>query len=84
MSDPYNPYKKEYKLTEKALYLIEKYGFGVGIATKSNLVVRDKVIIRKIQKKSPVIICLTITAADDEVFEKLNQIYCYLLRDLKN
>ncbi len=38
MSDPYNPYEKEYELTKKALHLIEKYGFGVGIATKSNLI----------------------------------------------
>lgn len=71
MSDPYNPYEKEYKLTKKALHLIEKYGFGVGIATKSNLVVRDKDILSKIQQKSPITICLTITAADDEICKKI-------------
>ncbi|MCK5812208.1 MAG: radical SAM protein [Clostridiales bacterium] len=71
MSDPYNSYEKEYKLTKKALILIEKYGFGVGISTKSNLVARDINILRRIQQKAPVTICLTITAADDEVCKRI-------------
>jgi hypothetical protein len=38
MSDPYNPFEREYKLTRGALELIDTYGFGISIATKSDLV----------------------------------------------
>jgi len=41
MSDPYNPFEKEAKLTRGALTLIDQYGFGTSIATKSDLIVRD-------------------------------------------
>ena len=29
MSDPYNPFEKEYELTRGALQLIDRYGFGI-------------------------------------------------------
>lgn len=67
MSDPYNPFEKHYKLTRKALELIHTYGFGVSIATKSDLVVRDIDILKNIAKYSPVIIKMTITTGDDEL-----------------
>ncbi len=37
MSDPYNPFEKEYQLTRGALVQINRYGYGVAIATKSNV-----------------------------------------------
>jgi DNA repair photolyase len=40
MSDPYNIYEKEYGLTLGALELINRYRFGVSIATKSELILR--------------------------------------------
>lgn len=67
MSDPYNPQEKIYKLTQKALELINTYGFGVSIATKSDLVVRDIPILKKISNHSPVIGKITITTADDKL-----------------
>ena len=36
MSDPYNPFEKELELTRHALELVDAFGFGAGIATKSN------------------------------------------------
>ena len=41
MSDPYNPFEEELELSRHALELIDAYRFGVGIATKSDLIVRD-------------------------------------------
>ena len=41
MSDPYNPFEKELTLTRHALELVDAYGFGMAIATKSDLMVRD-------------------------------------------
>ncbi len=67
MSDPYNPYEKEYRLTRGALSLINEYGFGSAVATKSDLVTRDIDILREIRKHSPVLIKITITTCEDEL-----------------
>jgi DNA repair photolyase len=71
MSDPYNPFEKEYKLTRGALELINRCGFGVSIATKSDLIIRDIDILMEISKHSPVLIKITITAADDLLCKKI-------------
>ena len=41
MSDPYNPFERDLLLTRRALILLEAYGFGAAIATKSDLITRD-------------------------------------------
>lgn len=67
MSDPYNPREKKYGLTREALKLIDKYGYGVAIASKSSLIKRDIDILSSISKHSPVIIKISITASSDEL-----------------
>jgi DNA repair photolyase len=71
MSDPYNPYEKLYCLTRGALKLIDRHGFGVAVATKSDLAARDIDILKSISSHSPVIIKVTITASDDELCKKV-------------
>ncbi len=71
MSDPYNPFEKEYKLTRGALELINQFRFGVSIATKSDLILRDNDILKKITKHSPVLIKITITTGDDILCKKI-------------
>jgi DNA repair photolyase len=71
MSDPYNPFEKEYQLTRGALVQINRYGYGVAIATKSNLVERDIDLLQEISTHSPVLIKLTITTADDAMCKKI-------------
>ena len=67
MSDPYNPIEKQLELTRGALKLLDNYGFGVAIATKSDLVRRDIDILKQIATHSPVIVKVTITTANDEL-----------------
>ena len=38
MSDTYNPMEMKYKMTMGALVLLNKYGYGVSIDTKSDLI----------------------------------------------
>ena len=57
------PFEKQHELTRGALKLIDKYGFGIVIDTKSDLVVRDIDLLLKIKKHSPVIVNFTITTA---------------------
>lgn len=67
MSDPYNPYEKEHELTRQGLKLLDQYGFGLGLSTKSSLLKRDIDIIKSINSHSPVCIKMTITTVDDKL-----------------
>lgn len=71
MSDPYNPFEKELCLTRHALELINAYEFGIAIATKSPLIMRDMDILEDIKDHSPVLCKVTITAANDELAAKV-------------
>ena len=71
MSDPYNPFEKECRLTRGALELIDVYGFGVAVITKSDLITRDIDVLQNIKRHSPVLAKITITSADDELCKKI-------------
>ncbi|MBS4538767.1 radical SAM protein [Clostridium sp. D2Q-11] len=71
MSDPYNPLEEKHELTRGALELINKYGFGSSLLTKSDLVVRDIDVIKKIKTHSPVVVKFTITTYDDGLCKKV-------------
>ena len=67
MSDPYNPFEEKALLTRHALELIDAYGFGCVILSKSEMMLRDRDIFLSIAEHSPMMCKLTITAADDEL-----------------
>ncbi len=67
MSDTYNPKELQYEQTRGALKLISKYGFGVSIDTKSDLILRDIDLLKEINSKNNVIIKFTITTPNDEL-----------------
>lgn len=71
MSDPYNPFEKSLCLTRHALELLDAYGFGVGIATKSDLILRDTDLLTEIASHSPVMCKLTVTTCDDALCSKI-------------
>lgn len=73
MSDPYNPFEKQQGLTRAALTLIRDNGFGVAIATKSPMVARDIDVLCEIKKHAPVLVKMTVTAADDTLCRKIEQ-----------
>lgn len=67
MSDSYNKFEKEHKITRQALELLNKYNYGVSLETKSDLITRDVDILKKIVEKNNCIIKFTITTFDDEL-----------------
>lgn len=67
MSDPYNPFEKAERLTQKSLILINKYGFGLTTITKSSLIIRDIELYKQISSHSPVLCKMTITTSDDRL-----------------
>jgi len=71
MSDTYNPWEKELQLTRNSLELLNAFGFGVCIITKSKLVVRDTDIFTNIKQHSPASVNFSITCSDDAIGKKI-------------
>lgn len=67
MSDPYIPLEKELKLTRRCLEIINSYGFGVTVHTKSASVMRDIDLFTKINDKSKAVLQMTLTTADESL-----------------
>lgn len=67
MSDPYNPFEKDKRLTRGALELLLRHGYGVSIATKSDLIVRDADLLSEIARFHPALAKITVTAAEDKL-----------------
>lgn len=76
MSDAYNPLESKYEQTRGALKLIAKYGFGVSIDTKSDLILRDIDLLKEICSKNNVIIKFTITTPNDELSSMIEPNVC--------
>ena len=67
MSDPYTPPERELGLTRQALQLVERYGCGIAIQTKSDLILRDLDILTRIHRRSKAVVQLTLTTMDDRL-----------------
>ena len=67
MSDPYIPLEKELKLTRRCLEIINRYGFGVTVQTKSASVMRDIDLFTKINDKNKAVLQMTLTTADESL-----------------
>lgn len=71
MSDPYLPLEKELLYTRRALELIERYGFGIALLTKSTLVLRDLDLLKKIKDKTKAVVEMTLTTYDEKLCRKI-------------
>ena len=76
MSDTYNQLEIKYEQTRGALKLISKYGFGVSIDTKSDLILRDLDLLKEINSKNNVIIKFTMTTPDDKLSKIIEPNVC--------
>lgn len=76
MCDPYMHCEKDLLLTRKCLEIIEKYGYGVSIQTKSDLILRDIDLLEKINKKSKCVVQMTLTTFDDDLCKKIEPTVC--------
>jgi DNA repair photolyase len=65
MSDPYIPLTENLQNIRACLEIIEKYGFGLAIQTKSNLIARDLDLLKKINDKAKCIVEITMTTYDE-------------------
>lgn len=71
MTDPYLPLELELNHVRKALTLVEQYGFGFTVITKSNRILRDLDLLQKINEKTKCVVQMTLTTYDEELCKKL-------------
>ena len=76
MSDPYIPINESLKLTRSCLEIIEKYGYGLAIQTKSNLIMRDIDLLIKINKNAKCVVQITLTTFDESLCRILEPNVC--------
>lgn len=70
MNDPYMPIEMEYEMTREALEVISNHRFPVHILTKSDLIIRDMDLYKKINFVYAAV-SFTITTADDNLAKKI-------------
>ena len=71
MCDPYIPLEEELRLTRRCLELIERYGFGLSILTKSARILRDMDLLTAINAKTKCVVEMTLTTYDEDLCRKL-------------
>ena len=76
MTDPYLHLEKNIGNTRKCLELINKYGFGIAIQTKSNLILRDLDLLKSINEKTKCVVEMTLTTFDDNITKLIEPNVC--------
>ncbi|MDY4560194.1 MAG: radical SAM protein [Peptostreptococcus porci] len=71
MADPYIREELQLNYTRKVLELINRYGFGVTLITKSANVLRDLDLLKEINSKTKCVIQMTLTTYDEELCKKI-------------
>lgn len=67
MSDPYMHIEQKLGNMRKCLEIIEKYGFGVTVLTKSSKILRDLDLLKKINEKSKCVVQMTLTTYNESL-----------------
>lgn len=67
MCDSYIPLELERCNTRKCLELIDHYGFGVAIQTKSNRILRDLNLLQHINEQTKCVVQITLTTFDEDL-----------------
>ena len=83
MSDPYLPLERELRLTRRCLELIDAYGFGLSIQTKSDLILRDLDLLKSINRKTKCVVQMTLTTYDEALCRILEPHVCMTARRIE-
>ena len=71
MTDPYIKEELGLNYTRQALEIINKFGFGVTLITKSANVLRDLDLLKEINSKTKCVIQMTLTTYEEELCKKI-------------
>lgn len=76
MCDPYMHCEEKLGLTRKCLEIIDRYGFGVTLITKSNRVLRDLDLLKSINRKAKAVVQMTLTTYDESLCKIIEPNVC--------
>ena len=83
MSDPYMHCEEQLGLTRRCLEIIQKYGFGVAIQTKSDRILRDMDLLDEINRSAKCVVQMTLTTYDDDLCRILEPDVCNTKRRIE-
>lgn len=76
MCDPYMHCEETLKNSRRCLEIIDKYGFGVTVITKSDRVLRDIDLFDSINRNSKAVLQMTLTTADESLCKIIEPNVC--------
>lgn len=76
MCDPYMHIEIELNHTRKCLEIIDRYGFGLSIQTKSDRILRDLDLLKSINDKSKCVVQMTLTTYDENLCKIIEPAVC--------
>ena len=76
MCDPYMHCEEELQLTKRCLEIIERYGYGLAIQTKSDRILRDLDLLKSINEKAKCVVQMTLTTYDEDLCRILEPGVC--------
>lgn len=76
MCDPYMHCEEQLQLTRRCLEIIERYEFGVAIQTKSDRILRDLDLLKRINDKAKCVVQMTLTTYDEALCRVLEPNVC--------
>lgn len=76
MSDPYLHAEKDLKLTRRCLELIDAYGYGLAIQTKSDMILRDLDLLTSINRKTKCVVQMTLTTYEEDLCRIIEPYVC--------
>lgn len=71
MCDPYIHLEEQLEMTRQCIEVIEKYGFGLSILTKSDRILRDVDLLKAINQKAKCVVQMTLTTYDEALCRKI-------------
>lgn len=76
MTDPYLPLEMELRYTRRCLEVIDRYGFGLAIQTKSDRILRDLDLLKSIHARAKCVVQITLTTTDEALCRLIEPNVC--------
>ncbi len=76
MCDPYMHCEKQLEMTKKCLEIIDYYGFGFAVQTKSDRALRDLELLKSVNEKAKCVVQMTLTTYEEELCRLLEPCVC--------
>lgn len=76
MTDPYMHCEEQLMMMRKCLELIDRYGFGVAVQTKSDRILRDLDLLKSINEKTKTVVQITLTTFDEALCKIIEPKVC--------